>query len=64
MGHSEGTVPELKTLVQKGQNEMKEGVTIFKSVGVYIFDILTAKLIYERYKSCTLVILIKERGIM
>ena len=51
-GHSEETIPELKTLVQQGENEkMKQQVTVFKSVGVSIFDILTAKLIYERYQS-------------
>ena len=51
-GHSEETIPELKTLVQQGENEkMKQKVTVFKSVGVSIFDILTAKLIYERYQS-------------
>lgn len=56
MGHSEETIPELKTLVQNGENEeTKKDVTVFKSVGVSIFDILTAKLIYERYKSRTLV---------
>ncbi len=56
MGHSEETIPELKTLVQNGENEeTKKGVTVFKSVGVSIFDVLTAKLIYERYKSRTLV---------
>lgn len=52
LGHSEDTIPELKTLVQNGENEeMKRKVTVFKSVGMSIFDILTAKLIYERYKS-------------
>ena len=51
-GHSEGTIPELKTLVQQGESEeMKQKVTVFKSVGVSIFDILTAKLIYERCQS-------------
>lgn len=50
MGYNEDSVPELKTLVQRGKNEeVKEKVTIFKSVGVSIFDILTAKLVYERY---------------
>lgn len=49
-GHSEETIPELKTLVQNGVNEeMKQKITVFKSVGVSIFDILTAKLIYEKY---------------
>lgn len=48
-GHSEETIPELKSLVQNGENkEVKKKVTVFKSVGVSIFDILTAKLIYER----------------
>ena len=51
-GHSEETIPELRTLVQQGESEeMKQKVTVFKSVGVSIFDILTAKLIYERYLS-------------
>ena len=51
-GHSEETVPELKSLVQDGENEeMKNKTTLFKSVGVSIFDILTAKLIYERLNS-------------
>ncbi|NYF25633.1 ornithine cyclodeaminase family protein [Sporosarcina sp. JAI121] len=51
-GHSEETIPELKTLVQRGENEeMKQKITVFKSVGISIFDILTAKLIYERYQS-------------
>ncbi|MEH7122325.1 ornithine cyclodeaminase family protein [Bacillus sp. JJ1773] len=50
-GHSEKTVPELKSLIQGGKNEeMKGKTTIFKSVGVSIFDILTAKLVYERLK--------------
>ena len=50
-GHSEETIPELKTLVQSGGDEgMKEKVTVFKSVGLSIFDILTAKLIYEKYR--------------
>jgi ornithine cyclodeaminase/alanine dehydrogenase-like protein (mu-crystallin family) len=52
-GHSEKTVPELKSLVQGGENEgMKRKTTLFKSVGVSIFDILTAKLVYERMTSC------------
>lgn len=51
-GHNEETIPELKTLVQNGENdEMKQKITVFKSVGVSIFDILTAKLIYEKYNS-------------
>jgi len=51
-GHSEETIPELGTLVQQGEiEEIKQKVTVFKSVGVSIFDILTAKLIYERYQS-------------
>ncbi|MEK5067129.1 ornithine cyclodeaminase family protein [Sporosarcina sp. FSL K6-1508] len=49
-GYNEDMVPELKSLVQCGVNEnVKDRTTIFKSVGVSIFDILTAKLIYERY---------------
>lgn len=51
-GHSEETIPELKSLVQQGEiEEMKQQITVFKSVGVSIFDILTAKLVYERYQS-------------
>jgi len=48
-GHSEETVPELKSLVQGGENdEMKRKTSLFKSVGISIFDILTAILVYER----------------
>ena len=51
-GHNEETIPELKTLIQNGEDEeMKQKITVFKSVGVSIFDILTAKLIYEKYNS-------------
>lgn len=51
LGHDEKTVLDLKTLVESGQNDaLKEKVTVFKSVGMSIFDIITAKLIYERYK--------------
>ncbi|MCM3711649.1 ornithine cyclodeaminase family protein [Sporosarcina luteola] len=56
-GHSEETVPELKSLVQGGENdEMKQKTTLFKSVGISILDILTAKLVYERMTSTVRVI--------
>lgn len=49
IGHDEKTVLNLKTLVENGENDaLKEKVTIFKSVGMSIFDIITAKLIYEK----------------
>ncbi|NEU31284.1 ornithine cyclodeaminase family protein [bacterium LRH843] len=48
-GKDETKVPEIKELVRLGENGYKENqLTIFKSVGMSIFDIITAKLIYER----------------
>lgn len=50
-GYGKHNTPDLKLLVQGEQNDdYKKQITIFKSVGISIFDILTAKLIYERYR--------------
>lgn len=49
-GKDENNVPTLKELVRLGDKEYNEKeLTIFKSVGQSIFDIITAKLIYEKY---------------
>lgn len=51
LGRDEKSVLNLKTLVENGENDvLKEQVTVFKSVGMSIFDIITAKLIYEKYQ--------------
>lgn len=48
-GRDEKDVPTIQTLVRQGDDAYKENeLTLFKSVGASIYDILTAKLIYER----------------
>lgn len=50
-GKDENQVPELKELVRLGPDAYKENeLTMFKSCGASIYDIVTAKLIYERVK--------------
>lgn len=50
IGYNESNVLDTKQLVLNGvKKEVQEGVTFFKSVGVAILDVITAKLIYENY---------------
>lgn len=50
IGFDEANVMDTKQLVLNGVNkDIETGVTFFKSVGVAILDVITAKLIYEKY---------------
>jgi len=49
IGYNESNVLDTKKLVLNGENNsIKNGLTIFKSVGVAILDVLAAKLVYEK----------------
>ena len=51
IGQDESRVKTLQELVKQGESAYTENeLTIYKSVGMAIFDIITAKLIYERRK--------------
>jgi len=48
-GYNEDNTMDTKELILNGEkNSVKNGTTVFKSVGMSILDILTAKLIYEK----------------
>lgn len=48
-GYTEDNTPTLKEMVKAGeQKDIKEKLTIFKSVGMAIYDSIAAKLIYEK----------------
>lgn len=52
LGHNENTIPDIKSLIQSGEDtKKKEGITVFKSVGLSILDIIAAKLIYEKHQN-------------
>ncbi len=49
IGKDESVVPDLRELVRHGEGAYKENeLTLFKSCGASIYDIVTAKLIYEK----------------
>lgn len=49
IGYSEKNVLDTKQLVLNGEkDEIKNGITIYKSVGVAILDVLASKLVYEK----------------
>ena len=51
IGYDETNVMDTKKLVLNGEQEsMKSSITIFKSVGVAILDVLASKLVYEKLK--------------
>ncbi len=51
LGYSEDNTPDLKQIVKDGlSKETQEQSTIFKSVGISIFDTLAAILVYEKLK--------------
>lgn len=51
IGYNQDNVFDTKRLVLYGENQsIKESVTIFKSVGVAILDVLTSKLVYEKLR--------------
>ena len=49
LGYSIDTIPDLKSVIKNPHDAWKEEITVCKSVGISIFDILAAKLIYEKY---------------
>lgn len=49
LGHTKESVLEMEMMIKNGENpQIKKELTIFKSVGMAIFDIITAKLLYEK----------------
>lgn len=51
LGYSENNIADLKQIVKNGKSkEIQEQSTIFKSVGISIFDTLAAILVYEKLK--------------
>lgn len=51
IGYNDSNVYDTKKLVLNGEKEIiKNSITIFKSVGVAILDVLAAKLVYEKLK--------------
>ncbi|MFS0646089.1 ornithine cyclodeaminase family protein [Siminovitchia sp. 179-K 8D1 HS] len=56
LGYDENNVMDTRKLVLHGEKDsVKKGVTIFKSVGVAILDVLASKLVYEKLKGSNLV---------
>lgn len=48
LGFTEDRVLDMEQMIKNGeQDKIKEGKTVFKSVGMGIFDVIAAKLIYE-----------------
>lgn len=51
IGHDESVVKTLYQLIKEGeQKEQTPQLTMYKSVGKAIYDLITAQMIYERYK--------------
>src|SRR5699024_1150390 len=49
IGYTKDNIMDAKKLVLNGEKEsIKNGVTIFKSVGVSILDVLASRLVYEK----------------
>lgn len=51
LGFTKNNTPDMKQMILNGENQaIKQDLTIFKSVGMAIYDSITAKLLYKKIK--------------